>query len=164
MIPEAHIVHRSSRRLRLKMPVKKYREDYLKALPEKLAGCPGISEIEINPVTGSVLVKHDGNTKDIIDFVRSKGIFTIKFSSVRPPSVHQSITSVYRNLDGLVQSFSNGSTNAGGLAFLGLIAFGAIQIGKGNFAAPAWYTVFWYAMNIFLKSQPDEAGPDIDAE
>jgi hypothetical protein len=51
------------------MPVKKHREDYLKALPEKLAGCPGISEIEINPVTGSVLVKHDGNTRDILDFV-----------------------------------------------------------------------------------------------
>jgi hypothetical protein len=83
---------------------------------------------------------------------------------VRPPSVHQGITSAYRNLDELVKSLSNGSTNAGGLDFLGLIAFGAIQIGKGNFAAPAWYTVFWYAMNIFLKSQPDEGGPDIDAE
>ncbi len=164
MIPEAHISHRTSGRLRLKVTSKREHTGYLKSLPDKFSGAPGINELEINPSTGSVLIKHAGDSDEIIDFVRKRGIFKIKFNSVRPPSVHQGVTSAYRDVDGLVQSLSNGSTNAGGLAFLGLVIFGIMQIGKGNFAAPAWYTVFWYALNVFLKSQPGEPGADLDAE
>ena len=164
MIPEARISHKSSGRLRLKMQNRSSRETYLKTLPEKLSGCCCIKEIEINPVTGSVLIKHSGNDAEIIDFVRSKGIFALKSRSVKPPSVHQGLNTAYRNLDGMVQSLSNGSTNVGGLAFLALVTFGIMEIGRGNFAAPAWYTVFWYALNVFLKSQPGEIASDPDAE
>jgi hypothetical protein len=163
MIPEAHIVHRSSRRLRLKVLSKKKHEEYLRALPERFSGFSGIDEIEINPLTGSVLFKHAGNSEDIIAFVQKQGIFEIKIKSVQPPSVHHGVSSIYQELDRVVRSFSNGSTNAGGLAFVGLIAYGMIQIGRGNIAGPAWYTAFWYAMNIFLKSQSDEIAPDSDA-
>ena len=164
MIPEAHIAHCAPKRLRLKVASKRDHEVYLRALPEKFAGFSGIDEIEINPLTGSILFKHGVKTDEILDFVKQHGIFEIKVKSVRPPSVHKGISSIYQELDSMVNGFSNGSTNAGGLAFIGLLAYGVIQISRGNIAGPAWYTAFWYALNIFLKSQPGEIIPDIEAD
>ena len=161
MIPEANIVHRAPKRLRLKVTSKRDHEDYLRALPEKFTEFSGIDEIEINPLTGSVLFKHAGNGEEIIDFIKKHGIFEFKVRSVRPPSVHQGIASIYQQLDSLVHSFSNSSTNAGGLAFIALFAYGVLQISRGNTAGPAWYTAFWYALNVLLKSQPSEIIPDI---
>jgi hypothetical protein len=156
MIPEAHIVHRAPNRLRLKVASKKEHDGYLRTLPEKFTGFSGIDEIEINPLTGSVLFKHGGNGEEIIDFMKKRGIFEITVKSPRPPSVHRGASSIYQQLDGLVHSFSNGSTNAGGLAATALLAYGVMQISRGNIAGPAWYTAFWYALNILLKSTPDE--------
>jgi len=164
MIPEAHIVHRAPNRLRLKVAPKGVYEGYLRALPEKFTSFSGIDEIQINPLTGSVLFKHSRNSEEIIDFVRKQGIFEIKVKPVGPPSVHNGVSSIYQEVDRLVHSFSNGSTNAGGLAFIALLGYGVIQIGRGNIAGPAWYTAFWYALNIFLKSQPDEIIPDTETE
>lgn len=39
-----------------------------------------------------------------------------------------------------------------GMAFLTLLGVGIYQLVRGNFAAPPWYTAFWYAMGIFTKS------------
>jgi hypothetical protein len=125
-------------------------------LPDKFTGISGIDEIEINPLTGSVLFKHGGNGEEIIDFMKKHGIFEITVKSPRPPSVHKGASSIYQQLDGLVHSFSNGSTNAGGLAATALLAYGVMQISRGNIAGPAWYTAFWYALNILLKSTPEE--------
>ena len=164
MIPEAHIVHRAPNRLRLKVASKKEHEGYLRTLPDKFTGISGIDEIEINPLTGSVLFKHGGNGEEIIDFMKKHGIFAIKAKSLRPPSVHRGVSSIYQQIDGLVHDFSDGSTNAGGIAFISLLAYGVLQISRGNIAGPAWYTAFWYALNIFLKSQPGEVIPDIEEQ
>ena len=163
MIPEAHIVHRAPKRLRLKVASKRDHEGYLRELPEKFAGFTGIDEFEINPLTGSVLIKHSGNSEEIIDFINKRGIFEIKIKSVRPLSLHRGVSSIFQQLDSLVNAFSNGSANASGLAFIALLGYGVIQIGRGNVAGPAWYTAFWYALNIFLKF-PGEITPDIEDE
>ena len=156
MIPEAHIVHRAPNRLRLKVASKKEHEGYLRTLPDKFTGISGIDEIEINPLTGSVLFKHGGNGEEIIDFMKKRGIFEITVKAPRSPSVHKSASSIYQQVDGLVDSFSNGFANAGGLAATALLAYGVMQISRGNIAGPAWYTAFWYALNILLKSTPEE--------
>ncbi|MGO9950928.1 MAG: HMA2 domain-containing protein [Dissulfurispiraceae bacterium] len=163
MIPKVHIVHRTPTRLRLKVVSKGDHEGYLRTLPEKFAGFSGIDEIAINPLTGSVLFKHGGNGEEMIDFIKKHGIFEIAVKPVRPPSVHNGVSSIYQNLDSLVNAVSNGSTNTGGLAFIALLSYGVLQISRGNIAGPAWYTAFWYALNIFLKSQPGEITPDIEA-
>lgn len=160
MIPEARIVHRTPTRLRLKMVSKGDHERYLRALPEKFSGFSGIDEIAINPVTGSVLFKHGSNGDEIIDFMKKNNILEISVNPAGAPSVHRGVSSVYEDLDRLVNDLSNGSTNAGGIAFMCLLAYGILQISRGNVAGPAWYTAFWYALNIFLKSQPGEVIPD----
>ena len=50
----------------------------------------------------------------------------------------------------------------GTASFGALLIMGIYQISRGNFMAPAWYTAFWYALNIFLKSKPKEKDPGVE--
>jgi hypothetical protein len=67
----------------------------------------------------------------------------------------------FAGLDKRIKDLTGGSHNIGALAFLALAGVGVYQIARGNFTAPAWYTAFWYAMNIFFKS--DEKDVDLQA-
>jgi hypothetical protein len=51
-----------------------------------------------------------------------------------------------------------GWVNLGAMAFLILLGAAIYQIARGNLTAIPWYTAFWYALNIFLKSKPSETG------
>jgi len=51
---------------------------------------------------------------------------------------------------------TKGFANVPDLVLLTLVGLSAIQISRGNFTAPAWYTALWYALNIFLKAQSKE--------
>ena len=37
-----------------------------------------------------------------------------------------------------------------------VLGMGGYEISRGRFATPAWYTAFWYALNIFLKGLQDQ--------
>ena len=52
-----------------------------------------------------------------------------------------------------IKKLTGGDMDIAGIAFVTLLGLGIYQISRGNFIAPAWYTAFWYAMNIFLNSK-----------
>jgi len=132
-------------------------------LPEKFNGFQGIDEIDINPLTGSVLFRHRNNSSEIMEFIDKQGIFVIRGKPIRPVSVHNGFSSLYEKFNGSVTSVTNGVTNMGGLAFLVLVGYGIFQISRGNIAGPAWYTAFWYALGIFQKSKNNGKSPGIEA-
>jgi hypothetical protein len=55
----AHVAHHVPGRLRLKVPGAKGNPEFLEKVKDALAPISGITEIEVNPVTGSVLVQYD---------------------------------------------------------------------------------------------------------
>ncbi len=42
------------------------------------------------------------------------------------------------------------------LIFLSLLISGIWQIARGNFAMPAWYTAFYYALGVFARAQVED--------
>jgi hypothetical protein len=47
-----------------------------------------------------------------------------------------------------------------GAVFLALLVFGAVELLRGNWRTPPWYTAFWYAFGLYSKSLIDHAGGD----
>lgn len=48
------------------------------------------------------------------------------------------------------------------LLFFVLIAVGTVQLLRNGLRSPPWYTAFWYAMGIYLKSLADkQSEPDV---
>ena len=160
MIPDAYISHRTDHRLRIKVPSKKRDHEYFGTLHQHLSGKEGIETVEINPLTGSVLITHNVDADALVAEAQSKSLFTLKKSVPAQPTLHKIVKGHFKGFDDRIKGFTGGSQNIGTLAFLTLAGVGIYQIARGNFTAPAWYTAFWYALNLFLKSDTE---PDTDA-
>ena len=69
----AHIAHRSSGRVRLRLPRRRHDLPFFLGLYEDLKGQPEIDEVTINPATGSVLVWFDPVHEDTLPDALTRG-------------------------------------------------------------------------------------------
>jgi hypothetical protein len=144
--------------LRLKIPSKKGDELFFQSLKDQLSNLSGVERIDINPVSGSILLIHSIDAEKIAQFAQDKGLFAIQHGSTNAPYLHREVTKAFNILDEQTKGFTGGGINLGALASLALIAAGTYQIFRGNFAAIPWYTAYWYGLNLFLKSKPGGNG------
>lgn len=155
MLPEAYMSHAIAGRMRVKIPFKKNDCSYFASLKEQLLKKEGIIQVETNPMTGSLLIHHRLNIRSISDYAGSAGLFRVVSQRPDVTPLSQKVTGAFKGLDKHVKGFTGGELDIPGMAFIVLIGLGLFQISRGNFAAPAWYTAFWYAFNIFLKSKTE---------
>ena len=155
MLPDAYLSHQTSERLRLKIPSKKGDIAYFSSLRKEFSENQGIKGVEVNPLTGSVLFMHRISKNAITKHAEAKALFRL-VEKAEESTLSSSISRAFEDLNKQVSSFTGRELDIPTLAFLGLLAIGIFQISRGNFTAPAWYTAFWYALNIFIKAQPDK--------
>ena len=153
MLPDAHISHLTSQRMRIKIPSKKGDAAYFSSLKDQFSKYQEIERLEVNVMTGSVLFVHNLNEKEIAKYARNNNIFILKKLNHSSSRISKSITEYFKDIDKKVMGITGGEMDMGTLAFLSLLGTGIYQIGRGNFMAVPWYTAFWYALNICLKSQ-----------
>jgi len=115
----------------------------------------GIRTLEVNPTTGSVLIVHNLDRQTIEQYATAKNLFSLTVAHSSPAGLHPKVSEAFQGMNNQMKAFTSGEINIGGMAFLALMGAGIYQIGRGNFTAIPWYTAFWYALNIFLKSQND---------
>ncbi|MEW5744567.1 MAG: HMA2 domain-containing protein [Nitrospirota bacterium] len=157
MVPRATISHASRGRLRIKVPSRKGDTAYFSALKEHFSSYLGIAEIEANPLTGSVLFVHALDARRIGEHGAQGNLFrleTLQEKTAVPLSGR--VVSLFNKADSEVRKLTGNEIDTPAIAFLALLGLGIYQISRGNFAAPAWYTAFWYALNIVLKSLPGD--------
>lgn len=151
--PAAQVSHQIAGRLRVRIPSRKGDAKYLDSIKNEFSGIKGITGVEINPMTGSVLFHlGDISLKTITDHALSRGFFRLQEPVASPVGLQQRMTGAFEGFNDKMKSFTGGELDIAGLSFLFLVGAGLYQIRQGNFAAPAWYTAFWFALNIFLKS------------
>lgn len=151
-IPDAFLSHRISGRARLRIPSKKRDFYYFRSLKEHMSECRGIETIEVNPVSGSILIVHASDIDKIAEYARDRNIFNLKNDTPDPADIHYTVSKAFKDINRKIKGITGGGMDIASTAFLTLLGLGVYQIIRGNFAAPAWYTAFWYALNIFLKS------------
>jgi hypothetical protein len=157
MLPAARISHRSTGRLRVKIPSKKGDHAYLLSIKEHFSGLDSIEAVEINPLTGSVLIMHRSDEKIIAEYARANNLFDLQGHNSSPAGLQRRISGAFDSLDSGLKTATGGEIDIGGLAFLVLMGVGVYQVSVGNLTALPWYAAFWYALNIFLKSGKETA-------
>ena len=157
-IPEAYIGHKTKGRLRLRVPSKKGDGVYLKKITEEFASLPGIAQVIVNTGTSSVLFLHNLSEDAIMGHLSASGLFRLSGAPTAQGDVHLGVKGCFREMSGKVEKATGGTMGISEIAFLALFGAGVMQIGRGNFTAIPWYTAFWYALNIFLKSDAQKAG------
>jgi hypothetical protein len=156
MIPDAHVSHGMARRLRIKIPSKKGDVSYFSTLRERLASCPGIEEIRVNPQTGSALISYECERKTLVEFAREKDLFRLTRSAPRRLSIFGKVAHTFRAYNQDLKKLTGGEVDIPSLIFLSLLISGIWQIARGNFAMPAWYTAFYYALGVFTRTQVED--------
>jgi len=159
MIPDAVIAHESKGRLRIKIPTQRGNLGSLKSYGDQIASCPGVLSIEVNPVTGSMLLIHQTTAGQIAEYARSKNLFSLKEQkSSKEPSadLRRNIGETFKSIDWQIQSLTDGDLDLSGFALVALIVAGTAQILAGNAGPIPWFAAYWYAFHLYSRTQEGE--------
>lgn len=151
MVPGGFITHVTKERMRFRIPSCKRDYVFFQNIKETISRLEGVETVDVNPLTSGVLIIHKTNPDAIIEYLESQNVITFKKEPPSQTLLHKTITSSYGKLNNKIKNYTNSAIDMSGIIFLTLAGLGVYQISKGNFAAPAWYTAFWYALNVFLK-------------
>jgi hypothetical protein len=160
--PEAHQVHRTENRLRVRVPSKKGDEDYFEQLSQEFADHDGVEEVFVNPHTGSALFVHKTDPRKIVHHAAENQLFTIVPKKQPVQTLFGGVADVLREGNKKLKRMTGGELDVRSLVFLLLLVSGAYQLFRGNVAVPAWYTAFYYAMQIFPGGEVDEPDEGMD--
>ena len=157
MLPEARCIHQTPARFRVRIAAGKGDTAFFTRVRERLTRCRLVSAVEVNPLTASVLICHTGELRAIAEYAEKNKLFRLVPYRKNPGSVAHATIATYKTVDAQIKRLSGGELDLAHTAFLTLTGAGIYQICRGKFGAPAWYTAFWYGLNIFLKAQAKKA-------
>lgn len=149
MLPDAHISHQTSQRLRVKIPSKKGEVAYFLSLEDQLSKCPGVENLVANPLTGSLLITHATDIKRIAEYAEANNLFQLGRLSPSPINLSEAISGKLKDLEQQMKQATGGTIDFPGLVFLGLISAGLFQLIRGNLTPIPWYTAFWYGFSVY---------------
>jgi hypothetical protein len=158
MMPEARAVHTTIRRLRVKIPSKKGDGPYFSQIEDRLADCPGIDSVEVNPLTGSTLILHHTNAATIADYATRNDLFRFRPWKGPRKTLFETVEDILEDVNRRLKRVTGGEFDIPSLFFAVLLISGGYQIARGNLGAPAWYTAFWYAFGIFSRDVMRDVG------
>ena len=169
MTPVAVITHNTEDRIRLRMASCRGDRPFFDAMAEKVSAAFPSWSVQVNALTGSMLVcGKDLATEQLIDFGRSKGLFETETTPAIGRSMALSVTEPLHSADAQIKALTGNRIDLPGAVFVALLIFGIIELIRGNWRTPPWYTAFWYAFGLYSKSLIDApygaAAVDIDGE
>ncbi|MFP3913188.1 MAG: HMA2 domain-containing protein [Desulfobacteraceae bacterium] len=157
MLPEAHICHQLSTRVRIRVPSKRGDTDFFDAAAQRLVRIKGSERVQANPATGSILITGKAiDAEKITGVAHEEGLFDMVSAQAETVPLAQRLVEPFRDTSAALSRFTKGELDLPGLVFLVLLGTGLYQLARGNFRTPPWYTAFWYALGVLTKSLTDK--------
>lgn len=148
-VPRAECIHRTAGRFRVSIPSAKGNAELLLRVQEELSRCQLVQSASGNPLTGSILVLHQGDFREIASYAEARSLFTLTSKKKGTDGIARTTVAGYRKVDAAIKRVSGGELDLPHAVFVGFLGTGVLQILRGKLGAPAWYTAFWYAFNVF---------------
>jgi hypothetical protein len=141
-------------RARLRIPERRGDAAYFARLRDRLGGCPEVGEVEVNAVTGSVLVHHRGDLRAILAFANEASLFAVDSSlpSEVPLAVRLRAEAVAA--DSGLRRLAGGAVDLWTALSLGLFGLACLQAARGRLLGPA-STLAWAALTAIRRAQRD---------
>ena len=152
--PLTRIVHTIPGRTRLRAQDIKGDATALEALRSGLEETPGVQNVSVTPLTGSVLVEHDANIDDVLTHAERSGVLRID-TEVREHYL-ATLNRALSSTEERIKDASNGKVDLETIAFVGFVASGIYQM-FNNHALPAGVTLLRYAVELVTSTAIDKA-------
>jgi hypothetical protein len=124
---------------------------------------------QVNRQTGSLLALGKPiDAERIIAVGQREKLFSVE-TRPRPAKAARrnligSITDPMHAANDQLQRWTGGRVDLPGAVFLSLLAFGIVELIRGKWRTPPWYTAFWYAFGLYSKSLIDSSLDAVDAD
>jgi Heavy metal associated domain 2 len=156
MLPTSVVVHDMPGRTRMRISAERNNEQFFAQAQETLMNCEGVSKVETNPLTGSILILHSSGIDEIKDFAERENLFAVQTANNSAPRpLFKRLSIALNSFDTRIAEMTEGQLNGKEALLSGLLVAAAFQIVQGNIW-PAGGTLVWYALT-FLPG-PDRNG------
>lgn len=150
MLPEAAISHSAPGRTRFRVASKRREAAYYAKLAEHLQRLNGVGQVDVNPVTGSVLVHHQLPLDQLVERVHEESLFQVKDGP--PQHLRDILRERFSSFNDGISRLTESRLDLEDLALSVLIVVGLRQMLAGQIATPA-LTAFWYAAALLSASE-----------
>lgn len=133
-LPQAEIVHTLPGRTRLRIAARRGQGTFFAAVATGLLSLPGVSQVNIRPLTGSILIEHGQTLEEICEGAEKSRLFVLADAPWAPPDK----SAVFARLLAIDPRMAVA-------AGLGLLALW--QVRKGTIL-PQAATLAWYAAEL----------------
>jgi hypothetical protein len=166
------VAHQVPGRLRMKIPSAKGNAELLQQIGDTFGQIPGIEQVAINPVTGSIVLHYDTDRHDefhghLQNHTRNAALEDYHAPSTEFDSLAQKIedeaeflaqnsasaravVDFFKSMDHNIKSATNNNVDLKILLAGGIILFTVFEVGASA-ATPVWVTLSLFAMNHFIE-------------
>ena len=154
-------------RLRVRAEELRGNDSTLRAITQELGGLAGVSNVETNPITGSILVNYDFamfKEKDILFHLSEKSGLSLEPADTEPqhlnpsevkgieiPHLAKAVEKPLRNLNAGLLRLTNGYMDFRYLLPVVLMAYGTSKLVRlGPVPAIPWYLLYWWSFRTFV--------------
>ena len=153
MLPTGWIAHELPGRMRVHIPERRRDERFFELAQQKLAATPGITKLDVNALTGNILMLHELDCARIAAIAESHQLFHLNQESADGPRTRQA--GANHSIGSFVRLGPLSPYDRLALVFAALAVAETLQ---GNVMAPA-VTLFWYALRLWqLRVRTDDKG------
>jgi hypothetical protein len=174
---DLQIAHQVPGRIRLKVASAKGDSELLQQISDVFGVIPGVEQVTVNPVTGSIVLVYDTEQHDEFHgafqnhYQRAVGDSAAS-ADYAPPATEidtlaktieeeaeflaqnsasaRAVVSFFKDLDRNIKTTSGNNLDLKMLLAGGIIAFTLLEVGAGA-ATPVWVTLSLFAMNHFVE-------------
>jgi hypothetical protein len=166
MTLDAYVHHHLPGRLRLRVPAAKGEEDELREISSAIARTPGISQVEYNPITGSVLIQYSPEQYKTLQSLESGlRVSSAPIAVNNSPPGHQGgrrrpqvrgrstaarrVDSFFKQVDHEIRMATDNEVDLKFILPFGVGVLGLIAI-RYSSTTPLWLTLMIFAFHAFL--------------
>jgi hypothetical protein len=166
-VDSVRVVHAIPGRVRLKVTGVKDNPGLAAALEERLLGVEGIHRVEVNPVTGSILLLYDPREREEVGQTLQPLFPGLELEEYQPGGASGATNGsgppapVGRRISGLFGSLNTGvSRVTGGIDLKVLLPVTLFLLGvrslivSDKLRVPMWYDLIWFSFGTFLALNP----------
>lgn len=150
MIAKAYIGHQIENRTRFYLPGEEDNFVLFSLIEEKFSICEGVTRVQINSTTGSVLICHEVPLSQIESYAKAHDLFEIDSSIHEKKNWAKDLLEKVDSIDKRVIEVTDGELNLASLAGFSLLSAGVFQISRKQFF-PAASTLIIDAFRILIQ-------------
>jgi heavy-metal-associated domain-containing protein len=162
----AKVVHAIPGRVRVKVPQLRANRALGRRVDDRLSVLPGVRRVDVNPVTGSLLVEYDPAVLDLAASLMALEELSPELSDLGLDGDGMAGLAAWltRPHNGAAERTTPEAglrTGAGGQSLLpfSLAALGVGRLLSGNRVLPQWYDLIWFAFSIHHLLNRRDGGP-----